>query len=162
MAHKDGNFQVFTKKDGLAGDYAVDICQARAGSLLLAVLGVNRRTGDKFEALAKLDGAKRLLEDREGNVWVGGNNTGLRQYGNPQTTSPSQPERQPRATFCRSCLAFLAAFEIVRVRTVRPRRGHHNFSHRRRIHGITGDSQTPPFDSGGVLFSQISANGTGR
>jgi PAS domain S-box-containing protein len=74
---KDGNFTIYTSKDGLSSDTVEAIAEGRDGSLWVGTeLGLNRFHDGKFTVYGTADGlssnsVRCLYVDRSGTLWVG-------------------------------------------------------------------------------------------
>jgi PAS domain S-box-containing protein len=88
---KDGNFTIYTSKEGLSNDTVRAIEEEPDGSIWIGTdLGLNRLQDGKFTVYGTGDGlpnnsVKALLEDKRGTLWVG-TMAGLSQFRDGKLT----------------------------------------------------------------------------
>jgi ligand-binding sensor domain-containing protein len=84
--YKDGTFTVYTKQQGLVGDYVSIVCAAPDGAVWFGTdRGLSRFKDERFTSFTTKEGlpsnvVRGLYAEADGTVWIGANNGGLSRY----------------------------------------------------------------------------------
>jgi len=96
---RDGNFTFYSGPEGLSGPERVSIFRGRSGQLRFLmssnVTNLASLTGEDVitdPSLTGWAGAKSIIEDREGNLWVGSGSEGLYRYKAAQVNAYAAKE----------------------------------------------------------------------
>lgn len=91
--HKDGQFRLYTTRDGLSNDAVRALLADRAGNLWIGTRGggLNLFRNDRFTAYTTRDGlpgdqVQSLAEGRDGEIWIG-TTKGLARFADGQFTA---------------------------------------------------------------------------
>jgi len=101
--YKNGQFTIYTAKDGLANDFVTALCKDSAGGIWIGTDdGLSRYHHGQFTNYTVKDGLVRnairgLYADGDGSVWVGTNQGGLHRFKDGQITRQMMEQMSPKS-----------------------------------------------------------------
>jgi len=96
---RDNAFTTYKLSEDLPGDLAVPICEDRQGNICIPTLKGFARFKDgnvtRFDIKGMPQGVRSIIEDREGNIWIGSDASGLHRLKEAQLISYASEDGLP-------------------------------------------------------------------